>query len=325
MKFSLRFFVAAFLLICAMAFPIFASGDMDKPISSDGRKLPPGEAVSQSTKDLTAGFRGLIAQGATDDSMANFPARWETPREFSLLLRRKTKSATGSAETILGTDLRSRFYSTVYPHRAIGLITFDQPGLGSFLCTGWLISPNTVATAGHCVHSGGLNGNFSTNVVFFPARDGASTPNGSCAATSLFAVAGWTDSALASHDYGAIKLNCTIGNTVGWFGLTKAAKKGDHALVAGYPGDKPLEQWGSFGAISATDMRQLYYFNDTFGGMSGSPVYQPDSRGSACKEVCAMAIHAYGIGGPGKAATQNHGPRITKAVYNNFLTWIAAP
>lgn len=43
--------------------------------------------------------------------------------------------------------------TTVPPAGAIGRLTFSQRG-SSFFCTAFLISADTVATAGHCVHDG---------------------------------------------------------------------------------------------------------------------------------------------------------------------------
>jgi glutamyl endopeptidase len=51
----------------------------------------------------------------------------------------------------------------------------------------------------------------------YPGRDGALSPYGVCTARTLFSVIGWTVSANEEYDYGAVKLNCTVGNTVGWF------------------------------------------------------------------------------------------------------------
>ena len=74
------------------------------------------------------------------------------------------------------------------------------------------------------------------------------------------------------YDYGAIKLNCTVGNMVGWYGITTANPKNKPSIIQGYPGDKPLEQWFSADKVRATTSRQVFYNNDTIGGMSGSPV-----------------------------------------------------
>ena len=303
-----------------------ATVDPHTPVSSDGRVFLPVHDALRQMPGVT-GFNGLAAEGRADDSQASFPASTDTPEEYALLLQRQPKTAPVGIESIIGSDIRSRFYTIDYPNRAVGLLTFNQ-ATGSFICTGWLISPNTVATAGHCVHTGGPNGSFSTNVVFYPGRDGATSPFGSCAATTLFTVLGWTNSSDEQYDYGVIKLNCNIGNTVGWFGWWRQSStlKKQHAQITGYPGDKPVgQQWGSFGEIAAAEKGQIFYRPDTFGGMSGSPVYQPDREGSGCQVTCAMGIHAYGVHGSGNHASNNHGTRITKEVHNNFLAWIAAP
>jgi glutamyl endopeptidase len=253
----------------------------------------------------------------------------DTEEEYAAFLRKKPRMATGSIESVLGDDRRSRFYTSTYPHTAIGLITFDQFGSsgGAFICTGWLISPDTVATAGHCVHEGG-NGNFSTNVTFFPGKDGASNPFGSCTSTNLTTVVGWAASSLEAFDYGTIRLNCTVGNSTGVFGFwwQSATLNGQHALLVGYPGDLGgTTQRGTANKIQTTQARQIFYFIDTFGGQSGSPIYQPDRAGSFCQGTCAMGIHAYGIHGANPHGNQNHGTRINRSVFNNLVAAINAP
>ena len=91
-------------------------------------------------------------------------------------------------------------------------------------CSGVMIGPNTVSTAGHCVHTGGPGGALRPVASYriYPGRDGAVSPYGFCTARTLYTVLGWTLASDEEYDYGAIKLNCTIGNTVGWFGMTTA-------------------------------------------------------------------------------------------------------
>jgi glutamyl endopeptidase len=312
------------IFLTAWVMPPAAATDLDAWVSSDGRIVSNAELNLGATRGVSHGFRGSAAEGVLDSSLATV----DTEEEYAALLRRRPKTATGSIETVLGNDLRSRFYTATYPHRAIGLVTFDQ-GIFSFICTGWLINANTVATAGHCVHEGFLGGSFSTNIVFFPGKDGASNPFGSCVGSNPGTVVGWADFGLETHDYGAFKVACNVGNTVGVFGFwwQSASLNNQHALVAGYPGDiaSGTQQWGGFNRISATQARQIFYFIDTFGGQSGSPIYQPDRVGSFCQGTCAMGIHAYGVPhGSGPHQTQNHGTRITRVVFNNLLAWMAA-
>jgi glutamyl endopeptidase len=229
-------------------------------------------------------------------------------------------------ESVLSSDRRFRLLpqESGYPYRAVGLLTFTQAG-GSYTCTGWLIGADTVATAGHCVHSGGAGGVWSTNVVFYPARNGGSSPYGSCSSRRLYSVTGWTSSGNSEYDYGAVKLNCTIGNSTGWLGhwWTTSSQLDLPITVLGYPGDKPAStQWGGAGRIAASETRKTRYFIDTAGGQSGGPVIQADGTGpGGCQGDCGIAIHAYGADGGGR----NSGTRITESVSANLQSWISAP
>jgi glutamyl endopeptidase len=139
---------------------------------------------------------------------------------------------------------------------------------------------------------------------------------------------GWVNSRDTRYDAGIIKLNCTVGSTVGWFGMwwQSASLNGLSTTVQGYPGDKPSTQWRSRDFVRATETEKIYYQNDTVGGQSGSPVYQNRASGSSfCVGVCAMAIHTNGVGGSGFSASNNSGNRITQAKYNTFVSIINTP
>ncbi|GAB4210014.1 MAG: extracellular metalloprotease Mpr [Roseiflexaceae bacterium] len=265
------------------------------PVSSDG-VLPVAKAGGNGR--MTQAFAGT---GYTSGSGIN---------KFALDFGVGRKVAGPvSPESVIGADGRYQITSTTaFPYRAIVHITSSIGG-----CSGWMISANTVATAGHCIYG---NSGWATNVQVFPGRSGSSTPYGSCSATRLFAPSGWTSSRSRDYDYGAIKLNCSIGNTVGWFGMrvSSSSLTGQASYTAGYPGDKAYAtMWRSDDSVRITQTRRLYYANDTFGGQSGSIVW---NSVSGCS-TCAIAIHAYGVDGTG----YNGGTRIIQEVYNNLTTW----
>jgi glutamyl endopeptidase len=218
------------------------------------------------------------------------------------------------SESVIGTDGRVRITgTTTYPYRAITHITFSSGG-STYGCTGWFISANTIATAGHCVHtgSGGSAGWYSASTYrIYPGRNGSYIPYGYCTARQLWTNASWTNGGGHTVDYAAIKLNCTTGNTVGWFGRAVASTlTGRPVRISGYPGDKPYgTQWMMGGSITSETSSKAYYTIDTYGGQSGAPVYQTFSNGPY-----GLAIHAYG-GNP------NSGTRINSIV-NNFLASI---
>lgn len=222
--------------------------------------------------------------------------------------RRPAQGGQISPASVIGSDGRSQVTATTtFPYRAIAHITSSIGG-----CTGWFIGANTVVTAGHCVYG---SGGFATNVRVYPGRSGSSTPYGSCGATRLFAPSGWTSGQNRDYDYGAIKLDCTVGNTTGWFGLRPdGIATGQQTSIAGYPGDKTYgTQWTHVDQVRLLQTRRVYYANDTYGGQSGSPVWNSTSSCS----TCAIAVHAYGVDSTG----YNGGTRITQEVYNNLITW----
>lgn len=235
--------------------------------------------------------------------------------------------ATGpvGVESVIGLDTRLRLYTTNYPARAIALITFT----GGY-CTGWFYGPNVVATAGHCVHAG-RGGTWRTNVRVYPGYNAGSAPYGSYPAKWLASVVGWTQNSDERYDYGVIKLSTNVGNTVGWFGWfwQTASLTGLPSIVAGYPGDKSPTQslWAAADIVRATQERQVFYKDDTFGGQSGSAVWYDRPSGSpGCSNgPCAYAIHAYGLHGSAPHSDHNHATRITEAVSNNLTNWRNAP
>jgi glutamyl endopeptidase len=291
---------------------------------------PDPHSIVSSDGSLTAAEADISVQGISGSTGTGKPTggmeAFELPSVFRGLLALPPATGAVGIETIIGTDTRARVSPTTgYPARAIVLITFTGGR-----CTGFMLGPNTVVTAGHCVHTGGSTGAFRPRSSFrvYPGRNGASAPFGVCTASRLLTVSGWAVSGSELYDYGVVKLNCTVGNTVGWLGFwwQTATLTGTSERVDGYPGDKPLTQWRSSGSIRVTQTRQVFYQNDTFGGMSGSPVYSVRPSGSLfCVGRCAMAIHTTGLHGAVPHSNNNHGTRINQAVFNNLLTWKNAP
>lgn len=328
-----RLFLWLASLAAAVAAPAAwaAATDGQAPDSSDGSPT----VLQAVTAAPHAGFRGHWQPGMAMDAEAEFPAQRFTPAEmadFAASHRPKMApyAVAGdggvSGKSVLDDDRRFRVYpqESGYPYRAIGLLTFTQ-GPSNYTCTAWLISADTLATAGHCVHSGGTGGVWSTNVRFYPGRNGSSAPYGSCTAKRLNSVAGWTKNADENYDFGAVKLNCTVGNTTGWLGRwwTTSSQTNLPIAIVGYPGDKPSStQWGGAGRVAASETRKTRYFVDTAGGQSGAPVIQADGTGPGnCQGDCGIAIHAYGADSQGR----NSATRITEWVNNYLQSWIDTP
>ncbi|WP_081804109.1 trypsin-like serine peptidase [Corynebacterium glyciniphilum] len=215
-----------------------------------------------------------------------------------------TEASNGSYRTprkVIDDDDRQQVEETrTSPYRRVGQLTF-QTGTDSYICTGWLISPDTVATAGHCLADN------SSNITFSPGRNGSVNPFGTQNATQV-----WYDQDFGQEgrDWGAIKLDKPVGDNVGWFGITSTDGEdliGDDARIIGYPGDKPSGTlWQHTGEVTASDARRVTYNTDTFGGQSGSAV--TDDTGDI-----AYGIHVAGT------PEKNWATRITGELFNTLV------
>jgi V8-like Glu-specific endopeptidase len=272
------------------------------------------------------GFAGELAEDRADDSYASIPAREETAEEVWKLVLREARTAPVGRESVIGRDDRvQQKKTTKYPSRAIGWLLFDYDG-DTYSCTAWLISPDTIATAGHCVHDGfDSESGWSENPVFFPGRNGSASPYGSCNVINLYTNNVWYETGDEEFDWGAGKLDCNVGQSVGFFGYwwQTASLNKILATIQGYPGDKADgTQWYHAQKIKATSEFQVFYPADTFGGQSGSPIFTTKTSGP-CRGTCAFGIHAYGLHGGSPHGNNNHGSRINEDVFDFFQEVIA--
>ena len=304
MRMASQFFmVAAALALSTAAFA--APGD--RSTSSDGKRSPAPKvegavSVAPSLGTESAGSDEEVAPGGSPVSglaTVAYGARGAEP------------------ESLIGWDSRIKIFPKTYPSRAIVYIEYN----GSHLCTGYLYSPSMVATAGHCVHTGGSSGSYRNTSGYrvFPARNGNKIPYGSCGVTRLNSVIGWTQNNDPKFDYGAMRLNCTVGNTVGWFGLYTPEPLNMPAIVQGYPGDKPKEMWSSADKIRAVSTEMIAYRADTVGGNSGSPVWHDRDEAQATTGAWAFGVHNYAVGVLG--TNSNSAARLTAVRIQNYVNW----
>lgn len=228
-------------------------------------------------------------------------------------------------QSILGCcdNRQIRTSTTAYPWRA--LVAILNPGATTSNCSGVLVGPRHVLTAGHCIYDKNANA-WIPNRKVAPGMNGIGVfPNGLKNHNWYYSVKGWFQNEDPRYDYAMIILQDLASTaSLGWFGWRTSGHSGG-TWNFGYPGwwrtcaasPSPPQcnnfLYGDDGSIQTANWAQLGHSSDTQPGQSGSPVYKYNGG-----DRRVIAIHAYGAGNTG----QNWGTRIRSAVSDNICKWI---
>ncbi|MCR1872626.1 serine protease [Mammaliicoccus lentus] len=159
---------------------------------------------------------------------------------------------------------------------------------GTSIASGVVVGKNTILTNKHVVDF--TNGDAS-QLKFSPAANGEGNyPFGTFTATDYTTAPDGED--LAVVHVGKNSKGQSIGDVVQPSSPvdTSSVKKGDPITVTGYPGDKPLATlWESKGNVLSASGSSITYDLSTYGGNSGSPIF------NANKEL--IGIHYGGVTG----------------------------
>lgn len=209
---------------------------------------------------------------------------------FSIDKRDKISS---SVKGIVPPDDRSRIDPTdIGPYNSTVKIEFGNNGDNGF-CTGFLIGPRHVATAGHCLISG--NGFRQDSIVVKPALNGTQNdlnqnvngylPYGSSSASIVAVGEELLENGSNIGDWGILAMEYPLGNSIGWLGLRWQLfpySSGTNVLLNGYTNESVNSiinynfMYLSAGEVTGNDSfsKGLVTNLDSSGNQSGGPIYR---------------------------------------------------
>jgi FlgD Ig-like domain/Trypsin len=286
-------------LLCLYIFPTAVAVAAEAPLASPSQKqasrgdVSIGDTATMSWPDDRVKPAGPLGRIVTRDLRTGEVTYRENVTREDFLAEHVSPGGVGSA--MLGSDVPSYKNFTWWdeiddptigtrPMHLKVRICWDPPcGESRGGCSGTLIDPMHVITAGHCVYSYDEDHpGWAEEITVHPGYDHGDGPWGSARAVQLHAWEGWTVDNDAHHDIAILDLDRPIGALVGWrsYGYNDDCDwyYGGGWVHRAYPQEPPydgesmFENGGSFDECWSSyelDLHAVFWDNPTWGGASG--------------------------------------------------------
>ncbi|KAK4233545.1 hypothetical protein C8A03DRAFT_38736 [Achaetomium macrosporum] len=246
-----------------------------------------------------------------------FPVcRWELKGQKNAPEQTSEMALTPVSETVFDPDNRRRVAAEDYgqggKYRAVLKLHMRYKGQKSddkrwAAGSGWLIAPDLLVTAGHCVYDHVNQLGPATHIKAYVGYHGKKSVQESSVQTRygkvVITASAWINAKVRINDFALVQLE-TAFDRISPIKYSSTPAKGSMLLgVVGYPADR-LDQNGERGAHMYADFEQvsfdrnvndglLAYAISTYAGQSGSPVLRSDDKGSVSGSI---ATHVAGSG-----------------------------
>jgi glutamyl endopeptidase len=214
---------------------------------------------------------------------------------------------------IVGTDDRVQVTNTsIGPWCNTVKLLITAGNGGSYVGSGFMIGPNSVATSGHCVYDS-TTGGWASSITVIPALNGTTQPFGSATSYYLECGGDWYNYTDNQDDWGIIRINANLGSSTGWLGLRwqSSSYNGTTVNAVGYPASDGTHMYYGSGTVNTSSARTLSGDWDLTGGQSGGPVekYYSDTG------YTALGINR------GGGSTYSDCLRIDQWIYNKLMSY----